>query len=245
MISKDKVRKQGEIDYPLKLNADEVDWLYNKPFRYPPTNETIKHLIDFGYILRLLEIPREAKVLDLGVGPGWTSLFLSRIGYRVTGLDISPEMIRIARERAARERADVRFLVADMENFELNEKFDGILVYDALHHCINVGAIFKKCFEHLKSGGKLLLAEPNFMHNFRGKEAAQRFGTTERGYFPWYLKRTLRKCGFVKIRRFHNNRKRLYGNSPLEIVMHLSEAFVYRFILSLFWTQIWIRAEVP
>ena len=65
--------------------------------------------------------------------------------------------------------------------------------------------------------------------------------STELGYTPRRFKKLLREAGFDDIQRFHNNRKRLYGNSPKDFLSHLVEPIVYR-ALGVFWTQIWIRA---
>jgi len=46
------------------------------------------------------------------------------------------------------------------------------------------------------------------------------------GYSPRRLKRLLRGAGFVEITRFHNNRKRLFTNSPREIAAHIAEPLV-------------------
>ena len=64
------------------------------------------------------------------------------------------------------------------------------------------------------------------------------------GYSPRRLKRLLKEAGFVEITRFHNNRKRLFANTPREIAAHIAEPFVYR-ALGLFWTQTWLRATAP
>jgi hypothetical protein len=61
------------------------------------------------------------------------------------------------------------------------------------------------------------------------------------GYWPRQLKRLLREAGFTDIARFHNNRKRLFSNSPREIAAHVAEPLAYR-TLAPFWTQIWLRA---
>lgn len=58
--------------------------------------------------------PPPARVLDLGVGSGWTSEMLARCGYRVVGLDIAPDMIAIARRRITGS-LDLRFEVCDYE----------------------------------------------------------------------------------------------------------------------------------
>src|SRR5204863_7906986 len=69
-------------------------------------------------------------------------------------------------------------------------------------------------------------------------------GVTDLGYSPRKLKRLLREAGFTDIRRFHNNRKRLFSNSPLDVAAHLAEPLVYR-PLAPFWTPIWLRAAAP
>ena len=89
--------KQAEIDYPLKV---EPSLLYEKPY-YDATA-----LREFGVALSVLKkwLPSGCKLLDLGCGPGWSSLFLTRAGWKVLGLDISQRMIEIARERPARRK---------------------------------------------------------------------------------------------------------------------------------------------
>ena len=89
---------------------------------------------------------------------------------------------------------------------------------------------------------EILLAEPNWKHRFQGREAAGAFGVTELGYTPRKLKKLLREAGFSDVRRFHNNRKRLFSNTPRDTAAHLAEPLVYR-LLGPFWTQIWLRAR--
>ena len=85
--------KQAEKDYPLRVDPF---LLYQKPY-YDATA-----LREFGLALRVLQqwVPPGGSVLDLGCGPGWSSLFLARAGFDVVGVDISERMIEIARERA-------------------------------------------------------------------------------------------------------------------------------------------------
>ena len=106
--------KQAEIDYPLKV---EPSLLYEKPY-YDATA-----LREFGVALSVLKkwLPSGCKLLDLGCGPGWSSLFLTRAGWKVLGLDISQRMIEIARERtpgAAFVLADALPLPFDDASFD-------------------------------------------------------------------------------------------------------------------------------
>ena len=181
------------------------------------------------------------RLVELGCGPGWMTRFAARHGVEAVGYDIAPEMIEIAREQAAAEGVDARFEVGDMEELDLAASFDAALLYDALHHTPRADLVFGAAHRALKPGGRLLLAEPNWKHRYEGREASAEWGTTELGYSPRRLKQLLRESGFGRVERFHNNRKRLYGNSPADLLRHLAEPLLYR-ALAPFWTQIWLRA---
>ena len=241
MCVSDTERKQAEIEYPQAIGEDGRAWLRSKPFGHVP-RESARLLIDFGYILQLLDLRPGMSLCELGCGSGWMTRFAARHGVRAEGYDISPEMIEIARELAASEGLDVRFETADMEELDLDRRFDTCLLYDALHHTPRADLVFATAHRALKPGGKLLLAEPNWKHRFQGRWAAGEYGVTELGYSPRRLKRLLREHGFAEIRRFHNTRKRLFSNAPADVAAHLAEPFVFR-VLGPFWTQIWLLAR--
>ncbi|HET7857405.1 MAG TPA: class I SAM-dependent methyltransferase [Gaiellaceae bacterium] len=236
----DEERKQAEIGYPAAIGEAGRRWLETKPFGNEP-RETARLLIDFGYAVQLLDLRPGMSLVELGCGPGWMTIFAARHGVEAAGYDIAPEMIEIARRRAETEGVQAEFEVGDMENLDLRHRFDACLIYDALHHTPRADLVVAAAHRALKTRGRLLLAEPNWKHRYQGRGATGEFGTTELGYTPRRLKRLLRDAGFHHVQRFHNNRKRLYGNSPREIAAHVAEPLVYRF-LSLFWTQIWLRA---
>ena len=58
-------------------------------------------------------VPAGGRVLDLACGVGRHSIELAKLGYRVTGVDISPAFIERARELAAEAGVDVEFVVGD------------------------------------------------------------------------------------------------------------------------------------
>jgi SAM-dependent methyltransferase len=168
---------------------------------------------------------------ELGCGSGWMTRFASRHGLAAEGYDISPGMIEIAREQALAESLDARFEVADMEELDLGQRFDACLLYDALHHSPRPDLVFASAHRALRPNGRLLLAEPNWAHRFRGRGASERYGTTELGYTPRSL----------KVQRFHGNRGIPFGNKPRDVFWHFAEPLAFR-LLAPFWTQVWLRA---
>ncbi|MBI5927711.1 MAG: class I SAM-dependent methyltransferase [Chloroflexi bacterium] len=63
-------------------------------------------------------------VLDLACGPGYHARAFGKQGYRSVGLDLRPEMIEFAKDRADEVGAVVDWVAADMTNFRLDEPVD-------------------------------------------------------------------------------------------------------------------------
>jgi SAM-dependent methyltransferase len=72
-------------------------------------------------LVRKLDIPTEAHILDLACGKGRHSLFLHSLGYEVTGVDLSEESIEYARSK---EERGLHFDVHDMRKPYAVEQFD-------------------------------------------------------------------------------------------------------------------------
>jgi SAM-dependent methyltransferase len=70
------------------------------------------------------------RVLEVGVGTGRVAIPLAQTGCAVTGIDTSEEMLAIAREKARRAdiRDPVKFVRADMRDFDLSAHFDLVIV---------------------------------------------------------------------------------------------------------------------
>ena len=117
-------------------------------------------------------LPKDAHVLDLGCGAGIpTAKFLVKNGIRVTGIDLSDNMLGMARENVP----DAKFIKMDINEIKFKENtFDGIISVYTLFHIPkqNHFLIFKKIFEILKPGGILLIntgvSESEGMSNFFG-----------------------------------------------------------------------------
>src|SRR5712692_2473774 len=65
-------------------------------------------------------------LLDLACGTGRMALRLAAQGYQVTGVDVVPEMIERARQKAAERSVSIEWVVADARGFHLHKQFSGI-----------------------------------------------------------------------------------------------------------------------
>ncbi len=102
----------------------------------------------------LLE-PR-CKILDAGCGTGYPiAAFLAEKGFRVTGIDISEEMIKRAESL---NLTDACFFVEDISEFHSDEKYGAVIAFDSLWH-IEYGKqeeIYKVIASVLEQGGKFI-----------------------------------------------------------------------------------------
>ena len=84
-------------------------------------------------ILENADIRPGQQILDVACGTGvMIPYYLQKNVASVVGIDISPEMTKIAREKFS--QANVQILCGDIENTEFSQKFDRIVVYNAFPH---------------------------------------------------------------------------------------------------------------
>src|SRR5260370_34568473 len=62
-------------------------------------------------------------LLDLACGTGRMALHMAALGYQVTGVDTTPEMIARARQKAAQQGVAIEWVVADARTFHLQQQF--------------------------------------------------------------------------------------------------------------------------
>lgn len=118
--------------------------------------DMIRHDDIIATILDNTGVKPGVRVLDVACGTGvLIPDYLARDVESVTGVDISPEMIRIAREKFPQD--NVRFLCADVENAPL-EEYDVIMVYNAFPHFPEPEELIKSLVGHLAIGGTLTIA---------------------------------------------------------------------------------------
>lgn len=106
-------------------------------------------------IEKLLRKHKVETVLDLTCGTGSQVLWLAKHGYKVTGADISPALLDIAREKAQKEKIDVRLIDGDMRTLKVG-CFDAIVtIFNAIGHLTKTGfeKALRNIYRNLKDDG--------------------------------------------------------------------------------------------
>ena len=117
--------------------------LYKMPFLYNDFVK-VKNIISikgyfsirgYSFIKSIFDIYADKEInsiLDLGCGTGSHALFFAEMGYEVTGVDFSEKMLKIAREKAARQGKRISFLQQDIRHLDLPQKFDAAVAMFAV-----------------------------------------------------------------------------------------------------------------
>ena len=102
----------------------------------------------------------EGKVLDAGTGPGTLVRELARSlpGLQVYGIDLSEDMIRLAREHAKREQLEerVHFAIGDVAHLPYPDHyFDLVVSTISMHHWYELEQPLRDLYRVLRPGGRL------------------------------------------------------------------------------------------
>lgn len=112
--------------------------------------------------------------IDIGCGNGYFTRALNRAGYSVSGMDISPEMLTVARQKAAKEGIRCEFLLGDITKLKLCGKVNFAV---AVNDCINyvppskLGHTFRKVYSCLTGDGVFFfdISSENKLRNIIGE----------------------------------------------------------------------------
>ncbi len=101
------------------------DWFNTEEYLnvYKHRNEEdAKELVEL--ILENIDIPRNSKVLDLACGPGRHSILFAQKGYKVSAVDLSKNLLKVAFDSAVKSSVNVNFIEADLRNLCIKPKFE-------------------------------------------------------------------------------------------------------------------------
>ena len=106
---------------------------------------------------------RDARVLDVGCGGGLLSEALAGEGAVVTAIDLSPELLKVARLHGLETGVSVDYRQQPVEALatEAPGSFDAVTCMEMLEHVPDPAAIIRACAELLRPGGRLYLSTLN------------------------------------------------------------------------------------
>jgi len=115
-----------------------------------------------GYVRERVPL-RNARVLDVGCGGGLLSEALAREGAQVTALDLSPDLIEIAKLHLLESGVKVDYRLQSVESLaeEMPGSFDAITCMEMLEHVPDPASVLRACASLLKPGGKLFVSTLN------------------------------------------------------------------------------------
>lgn len=184
---------QGERDYFRNIGDAGMRHAVHKPWSDLYCGA---YLMELGAIMGLLPEPG-GRLLDMGCGTGWTSVFFAKRGYDVVGQDLVPEAIEAAHQlKAEAGVANLDFVASDYESLAFQEEFDIAIFFDSLHHAVREDAALNSAYRALKPGGICITSEPGWGHERRSRAVAERYGVTERDMHPTKVIAAGKKSGF-------------------------------------------------
>jgi ubiquinone/menaquinone biosynthesis C-methylase UbiE len=137
-----------------------------------PLDGRIEFAVHKAWIGRFLP-PAPARVLDIGGGPGRYAIWLAGQGYRVTLADLSPELLALAKDKAAEAGVELEGIVeanaADLSRFP-DGGFDAALCMGPLYHLVEEEdrrQAVSELFRVLKPGGTVFAAFLNRLQTLR------------------------------------------------------------------------------
>jgi ubiquinone/menaquinone biosynthesis C-methylase UbiE len=150
----------------------------------------------------LNQLPRSARVLEIGAGTGLQTLSLLAAVDDVTAIDISSDLLEVARRRAP----GANYCVMDAHAPEFAAgTFDAIVGVSILHH-LTWDRALTSCFRLLRSGGIVRFSEPNLLNpqiylqkNIPLLKRLAGDSPDEYAFTRWQIARSLRNIGFAGI----------------------------------------------
>lgn len=144
-----------------------------------------------------------SRVLELGCGSGLFTHHFAATGAEVTALDISEDLLNIARGRALPSR--VTFVCAAIEQYDAAAPFDAVIGSSVLHH-LELRPALARIFQLLTPGGVMAFGEPNMLNPQIAVQknvpwVRRRLGDSpdETAFLRGPLRRALEQTGFREV----------------------------------------------
>ncbi len=165
------------------------------------------HLMAIGMMLRTLQLPPGARIVEFGPGWGTTTIALAMLGYRVTAVDVEPNFCEVIRRRAAQSHVEIDVVGADFFWAEsVREPFDAAIFFECFHHCDDHMRLLRALHTAVKPEGQVVFASEPVLPGYpipwgvrmdgESLWAMKNFGWLELGYDEAYFQEALTRTGW-------------------------------------------------
>ncbi|UXE67077.1 MAG: methyltransferase domain-containing protein [Chryseotalea sp. WA131a] len=137
---------------------------------------------------------RPGKALDLGMGQGRNTIYLAKVGWDVTGIDIANEAVDFANTRAKEEKINIATELIPIEQFQF-----GVNKWDLIVH------VYEGCLDDEKRIQKIIMSlKPRgiFVFEFFHREAGLQINRPDFGCISNSVKKIILKAGGLSIVRY-------------------------------------------
>ena len=141
------------------------------------SDEQTKRDVDF--ICDVLELPKEAQVLDLFCGAGRHSLELARRGDVATGIELNPDYLKLAKELSEGESNAPNFIQGDVRRVDFGGSYDAVVImFNSFGYFSDEEdkLVLAKIFNALKEGRRFLIELLNrdwIIKNFKERKESE------------------------------------------------------------------------
>ena len=187
-------------------------WHRPFPFYTESTTTAGNHLGAIAFLLRTLDVPVGARMLEFGPGWGSTTIMLAQLGMQVTAVEIERNFCEVIRARAAQNQVAIDVVEGDFFFAEdVTEPYDAVVFFECFHHCHDHVRLLRALHHALKPGGTIYFASEPIVRDYplpwglrmdgESLWAIRNFGWLELGYDEAYFREVLRRTGWTAEKR--------------------------------------------
>ena len=158
---------------------------------------------------------KNAKVLDIGVGRGESSLYLASLGFDVFAVEPSADFCSLIERACDKYMVNITICQGVAEDLAMLEEGDFDLVFfnASLHHCDNPSLALSGAYKLLKPTGLIMLSNELHIKPWVTKKRFQymldnypekigHYGGNEHAYYGWEYIDSLKNSGFKRIQTY-------------------------------------------
>jgi SAM-dependent methyltransferase len=178
------------------------------PFSTGSAQTVGNHLIAIGHLIRTLNLPTGSTILEFGPGWGNTTVWLARMGYKVTAVDIEKRFVDLIAARSQRKGLNIELIHGDFQMVHtIARSWNAVVFFECFHHCADHHSLVAGLQKVVAPGGKVIFAAEPITDDFpipwglrldgESLWAIRRNGWCELGFRETYFRDLLASNGWV------------------------------------------------